>query len=407
MVMGDCGPERGRWRRPGRRTGRYRTLCAAGFPLDGRARQAAAAASRRHGPPGHSTQEDSPISASASFRGQRILVTGGSGTIGARLVDHLLGLEPEVVRILGRDETKQFYQRQRLRDRSNVRFLVGDVRDRDRLVRAMDGIHTVFHCAALKHVESGEYNPFEATQTNVVGTQNVIDACLAAGVGTMILTSSDKAANPTSVMGASKLLAEKLVSAATNYRGPRPTRFASVRFGNVLGSRGSALELFFRQIAAGGPVTVTDPAMTRFVMSTDRAVELAIRAAEVAKGGEVFVFKMPAARLADLVAAAIDVVAPASGLDPAAIAMTTIEPRPGEKPYEELMTEDESNRARDIGEMFAVLPSIESHPDVIAAYRDEAAAPVGAYRSDAAEPMRPDEVRSLVAETFASASGLG
>src|SRR6266516_2700571 len=135
------------------------------------------------------------IAPSAPFRGQRVLVTGGSGTIGARLVDHLLGLEPEVIRILGRDETKQFYQRQRLRDRSNVRFLVGDIRDRDRLVRAMDGIDTVFHCAALKHVESGEYNPFEATQTNVVGTQNVIDASLAAGVGTMVLTSSDKAAN--------------------------------------------------------------------------------------------------------------------------------------------------------------------------------------------------------------------
>jgi UDP-N-acetylglucosamine 4,6-dehydratase/5-epimerase len=252
------------------------------------------APSRHHG--------GQPITASASFRGQRILVTGGSGTIGARLVDHLLGLEPEVVRVLGRDETKQFYQRQRLHDRSNVRFLIGDIRDRDRLVRAMDGIDTVFHCAALKHVESGEYNPFEATQTNVGGTQNVIDACLAAGVGTMILTSSDKAANPTSVMGASKLLAEKLVSAATNYRGTRRTVFASVRFGNVLGSRGSALELFFRQVAAGGPVTVTDPAMTRFVMSTDRAVELAIRAAAVARGGEVLVFKINVTRLAELVA---------------------------------------------------------------------------------------------------------
>ena len=169
----------------------------------------------------------------------------------------------------------------------------------------MEGIDVVFHCAALKHVELGEYNPFEATQTNVVGTQNVIDACLAADVGTMVLTSSDKAANPTSVMGASKLLAEKLVSAATNYRGPHRTTFASVRFGNVLGSRGSAVELFARQVAAGGPVTVTDPSMTRFVMTTDRAVELAIRAAEVARGGEVFVFKMPVARLEDLVAATI------------------------------------------------------------------------------------------------------
>jgi FlaA1/EpsC-like NDP-sugar epimerase len=216
----------------------------------------------------------------------------------------------------------------------------------------------------------------------------------------MILTSSDKAANPTSVMGASKLLAEKLVSAATNYRGSHPTRFASVRFGNVLGSRGSALELFFRQIAAGGPVTVTDPTMTRFVMSTDRAVELAIRAAEIARGGEVFVFKMPAAQLADLVSAAIDIVTRANRLDPAAIATRAIDSRPGEKAYEELMTEDESSRAHDIGEMFAVLPSIDSHPDVVAAYSTVARAPVGAYRSDAVTPMAADAVRALVAETF-------
>jgi UDP-N-acetylglucosamine 4,6-dehydratase/5-epimerase len=343
-----------------------------------------------------------PITASASFRGQRILVTGGSGTIGARLVDQLLAVDPEVVRVFGRDETKQFYQRQRLRDRTNVRFLVGDIRDRDRLHRAIEGVDTVFHCAALKHVESGEYNPFEATQTNVVGTQNVIDACLAAGVGTMILTSSDKAANPTSVMGASKLLAEKLVSAATNYRGSHPTRFASVRFGNVLGSRGSALELFFRQIAAGGPVTVTDPTMTRFVMSTDRAVELAIRAAEIARGGEVFVFKMPAARLSDLVAAAIDVVAVANGRDPASIATLAIDPRAGEKTYEELMTEDESTRAHDIGDMFAVLPSIEPGEEVVAAYRGAERAPVGAYRSDGVTSMSADEVRRLVRETYAA-----
>jgi UDP-N-acetylglucosamine 4,6-dehydratase len=381
----------------GPRTVRYRTLCPRRL-LDsrrvGRGRSASRDAS------GSGPRRPS-ITASTSFRGQRILVTGGSGTIGARLVDQLLGFEPEVVRVFGRDETKQFYQRQRLHDRRDVRFLVGDIRDRDRLVRAMDGIDTVFHCAALKHVESGEYNPFEATQTNVVGTQNVIDACLAAKVGAMILTSSDKAANPTSVMGASKLLAEKLVSAATNYRGSSPTRFASVRFGNVLGSRGSALELFFRQIAAGGPVTVTDPAMTRFVMTTDRAVELAIRAAEIACGGEVFVFKMPAARLGDLVEAAIGVVATANRLDPSAIATRTIEPRPGEKPYEELMTEDESVRARDIGEMFAVLPSIESQPGVIESYASAERAPVRAYRSDHVPAIPADQVRALVAETFA------
>ncbi len=336
---------------------------------------------------------------------RRVLVTGGSGTIGARLVDRLLARGTEVVRVFGRDETKQFYQRQRYQGRGDVRFLIGDIRDRDRLTRAMDGIDVVFHCAALKHVESGEYNPFEVTQTNIVGTQNVIDACLAADVGTMILTSSDKAANPTSVMGASKLMAEKLVSAATNYRGPHQTTFASVRFGNVLGSRGSAIELFARQVAEGGPVTVTDPSMTRFVMTTDRAVDLAIRAAEVAHGGEVFVFKMPVARLADLVSGTIEHAAPRAGRDPATIPTVSVPVRPGEKGYEELMTHDESIRAFDIGEMYAVLPSIDIHPRVAGAYRDAAPAPVGAYRSDTADILPRETVHRLVAEALADDAG--
>jgi FlaA1/EpsC-like NDP-sugar epimerase len=331
-----------------------------------------------------------------------VLVTGGSGTVGSHLVRQLLASGADVVRILGRDETKQFYQRQLLGNRRDVRFLVGDIRDRDRLMRATEDIDVVFHCAALKHVESGEYNPFEVTQTNVGGTQNVIDACLAADVEAMVLTSSDKAANPTSVMGASKLLAEKLVTAATNYKGTHRTRFASVRFGNVLGSRGSALELFARQVAGGGPVTVTDPSMTRFVMTTERAVELAIRTAGIARGGEVFVFKMPVARVGDLVNAAIEVAAPLNNLDPASIATASIDPRPGEKAYEELMTEEESSRAKDIGEMFAVLPAIEAHDEVVEAYRDAAPAPVGAYRSDRVDTLAQAEVTALVAEAFAA-----
>src|SRR5262245_5014279 len=335
-----------------------------------------------------------------AIRGRRVLVTGGSGTVGTQLVGKLLDAGAAVVRIFGRDETKQFYQRQQLGSRRDVRFLVGDIRDRDRLIRATERIDLVFHCAALKHVESGEDNPFEVTQTNVVGTQNVIDACLENEVKTMILTSSDKAANPTSVMGASKLLGEKLVTAATNYRGAHGTTFASVRFGNVLGSRGSALELFARQVAAGGPVTVTNPLMTRFVMTTDRAVDLAMKAAAVAAGGEVFVFKMPVALVGDLVAGAIAVAAPRNGRSPEDIAIASIDPRPGEKPYEELMTEEESSRARDIGDMFAVLPAIEAHAAVVDAYRDATRAPVGAYRSDSVPPMSRGEVRDIIAEAW-------
>lgn len=338
----------------------------------------------------------------ADYRGRRILVTGGSGTIGARLVDRLMAAGPEVVRVFGRDETKQFYQRQRFRGRADIRFLIGDIRDRDRLVRALEGIDVVFHCAALKHVEAGEFNPFEATQTNVSGTQNLIDAALASGVKTLVLTSSDKAANPTSVMGATKLLAEKLVTAANNYRGAHATRFASVRFGNVLGSRGSALELFAAQIAAGGPITVTDPSMTRFVMSIDRAVDLALSAAAATQGGEVFVFKMPVARLSDLIAAALEVFAPLAGRDPRSIETVSIPPRLGEKPYEELMTEEESSRARDIGDMYAVLPAFETAPSIQEAYRAADPAPVGPYRSDSAEAMPYAELLDLIAETVRS-----
>ena len=335
-----------------------------------------------------------------SLRGRSILVTGGSGTVGAHLVHRLLEAQVGVVRVFGRDETKQFYQRRFLAPRADVRFLIGDIRDRARLVRATEGIDIVFHLAALKHVESGEYNPFEVTQTNVDGTQNVIDACLENEVSTMILTSSDKAANPTSVMGASKLLAEKLVTAATNYRGTHGTTFASVRFGNVLGSRGSALELFARQVARGGPVTLTDGTMTRFVMTTGRAVELALKASEAAKGGEVFVFKMPVAKVGDLARAAIAVGAPLSGRRPEDIEITPIDPRPGEKPYEELMTEDESSRARDIGDMYVVLPAIEARTAVSDAWADAPAAPIGAYRSDGVAPLAAEEALAIVTEAL-------
>jgi FlaA1/EpsC-like NDP-sugar epimerase len=344
--------------------------------------------------------DNSRLDLAAAFRGRKILVTGGSGTIGARIVERLMEVEPEVVRVFGRDETKQFYQSQLYRGRPNIRFLIGDIRDRERLLRALEGIDVVIHCAALKHVESGEFNPFEASQTNVVGTQNLIDAALGCNVQTFVLTSSDKAANPTSVMGATKLLAEKLVTAATNYRGQHGTTFASVRFGNVLGSRGSALDLFAAQIAAGGPVTVTNPSMTRFVMTIDRSVDLALSAAAMARGGEVFVFKMPVARLSDLVAAAIEVYAPGSGRDPASIETVTIPARAGEKPYEELMTEDESTRARDVGDIYAVLPAFDARPDVLAAYAHAGPIPVGPYRSDNSEPLTRGEVTALIRSTL-------
>ena len=196
------------------------------------------------------------------FKDKKILVTGGTGSFGSAIVKRLLDYQPEVVRIISRDEDKQYRLSNALKKHKNVRFLIGDICDKERLLRAMEHIDIVFHAAALKHVLSCEYNPFEATKVNVFGTQNVIDAALERGVSKVIFTSTDKAVNPVSAMGASKLMAEKLISSANFYKGTKETVFSSVRFGNVVGSRGSALNLFIDQIKNGGPVTITDNNMT-------------------------------------------------------------------------------------------------------------------------------------------------
>lgn len=287
---------------------------------------------------------------------KRILVTGGTGTIGRQLVSRLLNNGAETVRVFSRDEHKQFEMQQEFASRNGhiperVRFLLGDVRDKERLHKAMEGIDIVFHLAALKHVPACEYNPFEAVKTNVMGTQNVIDCAIECNVSTVIYSSTDKAASPTNTMGASKLLAERLiVSANEGWKGPRDIRFFAVRFGNVLNSRGSVLPLFRKQIAAGGPITVTDHDMTRFVMNIDRAVELMLQALMISNGGEVFVFKMPTIKIGDLARATLDL------YDKPDIDIITVGLRPGEKYYEELMSEEESVRALESDDMFIILP---------------------------------------------------
>ncbi|PNW65450.1 UNVERIFIED_CONTAM: hypothetical protein BEN50_22900, partial [Euhalothece sp. KZN 001] len=234
-----------------------------------------------------------------SLEGRSILVTGGVGSVGRVLVERCLEDDPAVVRVLDVDETGLFNLRSQVGD-DRLRYLVGDVRDPDRLELAMREVDIVFHAAALKHVELSEYNPFEVVKTNVLGAQNVIRSALRADVETVINVSTDKASMPVSVMGATKLLTERLFSAGNVYSGRGGTRYASVRFGNVFDSAGSVVRVFRRQIAAGGPVTVTDPAMTRFVMPTGQAVELVLDAARTVEGGEVYVLKMPSIRIGDL-----------------------------------------------------------------------------------------------------------
>lgn len=290
------------------------------------------------------------------FRQRSVLVTGGTGSIGSAIVHAVAAARPRALRVFSRDDTKQFELEQSLRHEHSLRMLIGDVRSADRMRRAMSGIDLVFHAAALKHVPACEFNPFEATETNVRGTQNVVEAAIDAGVDRVLTISTDKAVDPTNVMGATKLLSERLMSAAEVAKGSAKTLFAAVRFGNVIGSRGSLVPLVRAQVAAGGPVTITDPEMTRYMMPIADAVDLSIEAMEQMTGGEVFILKMPRVRVGDLVEVLIEEFAPTYGYRADEIAVEEIGARRGEKAHEVLMTEDEATRATERATMYVVHP---------------------------------------------------
>ncbi|KUO74770.1 MAG: hypothetical protein APF77_10935 [Clostridia bacterium BRH_c25] len=288
------------------------------------------------------------------FENKKILVIGGTGTIGQALVKKLILYNPQVIRILSRDEFKQYQMQQQLEGCKNIRFLLGDVRDKERLNKAMHGIDIAFDMAALKHVPACEYNPFEAVKTNVLGTQNVIECAIENKVKKVIYASSDKAVSPTNTMGATKLLAERLIASADYWKGGKTPVFAAVRFGNVLRSRGSVVPLWEEQILSKKEISVTDPNMTRFMISIDSAVDLTMRACEIAKGGEIFVLKMPVVRLGDLAEVVIEKVCGRAAISMDEVNIKTIGLRPGEKMYEELMTEDESQYAVEYSDMYAI-----------------------------------------------------
>jgi FlaA1/EpsC-like NDP-sugar epimerase len=292
------------------------------------------------------------------YNNKTILVTGAAGSVGSEIAARALGLNPRIVRALDDNETGLFDLEKRLQS-DKLRLLIGDVRDKERLRMAIEGVDLVFHAAALKHVPLCEYNPFEAVKTNVLGTQNVIEVAMDKEVEKLITISTDKAVNPVNVMGATKLLAERLTTSANYYKGVRKTAFSCVRFGNVLDSRGSVVPLFKEQIRRGGPVMITDPNMTRFVMSIPRAVDLVLRATEIARGGEIFIFKMPALRIGDLAEAMIEELAPRYGYDPKGIKVEMSGKRVGEKIYEELLTEDEAMHAAETEDMFVITPAAE------------------------------------------------
>ena len=289
------------------------------------------------------------------YRGKRILVTGGVGSIGSHLVREILKYEPEYIRVFDNNESGLFDLEQELNS-LKIRPLIGDIRDKERLAMAMENVEIVFHAAALKHVPLCEFNPFDAVKTNVIGTQNVLEGAYAQGVQKVITISTDKAVNPSNVMGATKLLAERLTISANSYRGKKRTIFSCVRFGNVLNSRGSVVPLFVKQIQKGGPITVTHPDMRRFFMDFLSATHLILTAGMLSCGNEIFILKMPVIRIMDLAEVLRVKCAPRYGFVPENIPITVVGVRSGEKIDEVLLTFDETASAYENDEMYLVLP---------------------------------------------------
>lgn len=281
------------------------------------------------------------------FDGKTILVTGGTGSFGKMFTSLLLDeWNPDSVRIYSRGELLQWEMQQKNQD-ERLRFLIGDVRDKDRLYRAMNDVDIVVHAAALKQVPTAEYNPLEAVKTNIDGAANVINASIDNGVERVMALSTDKAVHPVNLYGATKMVAEKLFVQGNAYAGGRKTRFACTRYGNVVGSRGSIVPLFLEQ-RKQGRVTITDERMTRFWLTLEQGARFVARCIETMKGGEIFVPKIPSMRITDLAR----VIAPDCEVEIIGI-------RPGEKLHEVLLTEDEARHSKDMGDYFVIEPELK------------------------------------------------
>jgi UDP-N-acetylglucosamine 4,6-dehydratase len=277
-----------------------------------------------------------------------ILITGGTGSLGKALVKYLLEeTSARRIAVFSRDELKQLEMRKEFDDNPRLRWFLGDVRDLDRLKRALHGVELVFHAAALKQVDTGEYNPMEFIKTNVLGSQNVIDASIDSGVKRVVALSTDKASSPINLYGASKLTADKLFVAANNYSQKYGTSFSVVRYGNVMGSRGSVIPFFRDFHTEGKPLPITDFRMTRFLISINQAVRFVIESMEIMSGGELYVPRIPSMKIVDLAQA----IAPGAK-------MFEIGMRPGEKLHEEMISEDDSRRTIQLGNRFVVAPVV-------------------------------------------------
>ena len=288
------------------------------------------------------------------FKGKNILITGGTGSIGTGLVRQLIRCKPKAIRIFTNDENSIFEARRTLGDNPIFTFMVGDVRDRARMKLAIRNVDIVFHAAAMKHIDICEQNPFDAVNTNVIGTSNVIEAALIENISKFIFISTDKATNPTSTLGASKLLAERLTLTASAYRGRGKTIFTIARFGNVIGSRGSVFQIFLHQVRRGIPLTVTDPNMTRFIMSISEAALMILKITHIAKGNDIFILKMPSVRIGDLAKGMIDVFSTKFSNKNKSLKIKTSKAREGEKFHEILITGEEISYCHDVGDMYRI-----------------------------------------------------
>ena len=293
--------------------------------------------------------EPLPAAKERPYAPKNILVTGGTGSFGKVFIQQLIAKhKPSRVVVFSRDELKQFEMQQNpaFRDNSCMRFFLGDVRDKERLMRAFNGVDTVIHAAALKQVPAAEYNPSEFVKTNIMGAMNVVDAAISAGVKRVIALSTDKAASPVNLYGATKLCSDKIFISANSYSGATGTRFSVVRYGNVMGSRGSVVPLWLKQRKTG-VITITDPRMTRFSITLDYASEFVLKCLQIMQGGELFVPKLPSYRLTDLA----KVVAPGTKLKAIGI-------RPGEKLHEAMITPDDSFNTVEYDTHYVIQPTM-------------------------------------------------
>ncbi|NOS85085.1 MAG: polysaccharide biosynthesis protein [Ignavibacteria bacterium] len=322
------------------------------------------------------------------FSGKKILVTGGTGSFGHQIVNRLMKEDPDEIRIISRDEKKQYDMQFEFQGNRKLRFIIGDVRSKESLLKAMRGVDIVFHAAALKQVPSCEYNPYEAVKTNAMGAQNVIDAALFHNVEKVIAISTDKAAEPVNVMGMTKAIQERLITSANVHRDGKRTVFSCVRYGNVLGSRGSVIPVLRNQIDNDQDLTITDYNMTRFILTLDNAIDLVFKSVEYSLGGEIFILKIPAHTVVDLA----EVMLEASGKK---LKLTETGIRPGEKIHETLVTPTESIRTIEKENLFIILPQVEI-PEVEKKYKNYKNENLFRFSSDTAEKLNKAELKEML-----------